>query len=202
MPIVTPEAPKPSIDALGETLAMLAESAGLKRAAPDFTARILASPNELRTPGLSYRIYVLGLNDLVDEKGLAQSKLSAWRHEFISENEVVALDVTAGRRPRFSTLNVNPAAFSVQRALGSAAFDASNFGRQSYEVALLQIPALAVRAVWLKSRSRSHEDIVVPLAPAPPELTAHQRYTAAEFIDAIRPAGRRALAADAPGKGG
>ncbi|WP_325615108.1 hypothetical protein [Mycobacterium sp.] len=203
MPIVTPEAPKQSIEALGGTLASLATSAGLKRAAPNFAARIAASPSELRTPGLSYRVYVLGLADMLDAKDLTPAKLSAWRHEFAVKDEVVAIDVTTGRQPQFSSLNVSPVAHSVQRHLDSAAFEASNFGPQSYDVALLRVPALAVRAVWLKSRSRSHEDIIVPLAPPmPSELTAHQRYTATEFIDALRPAARRVLAAEAPGKGG
>ena len=40
------------------------------------------------------------------------------------------------------------------------------------------------------------------LAPVRPELTAYHRYTPAEFIDAIRPAARSILAAEAPGKGG
>ena len=47
--------------------------------------------------------------------------------------------------------------------------------------------------------SRRHRH---PARPGAPKLTAHQRYTAAEFIHAIRPAGRRVLAADAPGKSG
>lgn len=202
MPIVTPEAPKRSIDALSAMLSTLAESAGLKRAAPHFAARIMASPHELREPGLSYRIYVLGLVDVAEGKGLASAKLSAWRHEFTSENEVVTADIAPGRQHRFSALNVTSPAHSVQRELRSAAFDASNFSRQSYEAALLQIPALAVRALWLKSESRPRGDIIIPLAPVRPELTAHHRYTSAEFIDAIRPAARSILAAEAPGKGG
>jgi hypothetical protein len=64
MTIVTPEAPKRSLDALGAILSTLAESAGLKRAAPHFAARIMASSNELRAPGLSYRVYVLSLVDI------------------------------------------------------------------------------------------------------------------------------------------
>lgn len=201
MPIVTPAAPKQSIEALGDMLSTLAVSSGLKRAAPDFAARISASPRELRAPGLSYRVYVLELVDIVDDAGLTHAKLSTWRHEFTSENQVVAVDVTAGRRPRFSALNVGPSDLAVQRELGSDAIDTSDIGRHSYEVALLQVSALTVRALWLKSRARSHEDIVIPIAPMRAELTTHRRYASREFIDALRPAARRILADDDPGKG-
>ena len=49
MPILTPEAPRQSIDALSAMLSTLALSARLKQAAPHFAARIAASPHEIRS---------------------------------------------------------------------------------------------------------------------------------------------------------
>ena len=48
MPIETPEAPKPSIEALHATLPALVASAGVRQAAPNFAASLLASPQNLR----------------------------------------------------------------------------------------------------------------------------------------------------------
>lgn len=201
MPIETPEAPKPSIEALDAMLPALVGSAGVRQAAPNFAASLLASPQNLSKPGLSYPVYALGLADVAADAGLRRAKLSAWRHEFASGSEVVAAEVSAGRRPQFAGLNVNSRFRSVQHELRSAAEAGGGFAGRSYEPRLLQISALAVRALWLKSKSRSHADVVVPLAPTRRELTANRHYSPAEFFAALKPAAEAMLAADAPGKG-
>ena len=145
---------------------------------------------------------MLGLADIVSGAGLANAKLSAWRHEFTNDGEVVSADVTTGRQPRFSALNLNPKVNSIQSELQSAVFAAANFRGGSYEAVLLQVSALAVRALWLRARSRSREDVIVPLAPVRSELTAHRSYTSAEFIAALTPAASSVLAAEDPRKGG
>ena len=55
-----------------------------------------------------------------------------------------------------------------------------------YEVRLLRFSAIYVAALWLKSVAGA-ADIIVPLAPAPSALQAGKRYTADEFLAAIRP---------------
>lgn len=201
MPIETPEAPKPSIEALDAMLPALVGSAGVRQAAPNFAANLLASPQNLSKPGLSYPVYALGLADVASEAGLRRAKLSAWRHEFTSGSEVVAAEVSAGRRPQFSGLNVNSRFRSIQDELRSAAEAGGDFAGRSYEARLLQISALGVRALWLRSKSRSHADAIVPLAPTRPELTANRRYSPGEFLAALKSAAETMLAADAPGKG-
>jgi hypothetical protein len=201
VPIETPAAPKPSIEALHAMLPTLVASAGLRRAAPNFAASVLASPQNLSSPALSYPVYTLGLTDVASGAGAGKAKLSAWRHEFASGDEVVSAEVSAGRRPQFSALNVNSSFRSVQHELRSAAETGKNFAGQSYELRLLQISALGVRALWLKSKSRSNADVIVPLAPTRRELTADRHYSPAEFVAALKSAAEALLAADAPGKG-
>jgi hypothetical protein len=201
VPIETPEAPRPSIEALQAVLPALAGSAGIRQSAPNFAASLLASPRSLSSPGLSYPVYALGLADVASGAGVGKAKLSAWRHEFTSGDEVVAAEVSAGRRPQFSGVNVNSRFRSVERELRSVAEAGGNFAGRSYEPRLLQISALGVRALWLKSKSRSHADIVIPLAPAPRELTANRHYSPAEFIAALKSAAETLLRAEAPGKG-
>ena len=201
MPIETPQAPKLSIEALHATLPALVGSAGLRQTAPNFAATLLASPQNLSSPVLSYPVYALGLADVASGAGLRKAKLAAWRHEFTSEGEVVAAEVSASRRPQFSGLSVNSRFRSVQHELRSAAEAAGDFAGRSYAPRLLQISALYIRALWLKSKSRSQADVVIPLAPAPRELTANRHYSPAEFVAALKSAAETILRADAPGKG-
>jgi hypothetical protein len=201
VPIETPEAPRPSIEALQAILPALVGSAGIRQSAPNFAASILASPRSLSSPGLSYPVYALGLADVASGAGVGKAKLSAWRHEFTSGAEVVAAEVSAGRRPQFSGLNVNSRFRSVEHELRSVAAAGGNFAGRSYEPRLLQISALGVRALWLKSKSRSHADVVIPLAPTRRELTANRHYSPAEFIEALKSAAETLLRAEAPGKG-
>jgi hypothetical protein len=200
VPIVTPEAPKSSIEALHATLPALAGSAGIKKAAPSFAAS-LAAPRSLANPGFSYAVYLLGLGDIASGASIKKAKLSSWRHEFTSGKEVVSAEISAGRHPKFSQLSVNSLFRSVQHELKSAAAGEVFAGR-SYEATLLQISALGVRALWLRSKPASRGDILIPLAPVRSELTANRHYAPAEFVAALKSAAKTILAADARGKGG
>jgi hypothetical protein len=81
------------------------------------------------------------------------------------------------------------------------AAEGADFAGKSYEARLLQISAMGVRALWLKAKSRSDADVVIPLAPTRPELTAGRYYSSEEFIAALKEAAEAMLAAEAPGKG-
>jgi hypothetical protein len=201
MPIESLEPPRPSIDALQAVLPALIGSAGIRHSAPSFAASLLASPRSLSSPGLSYPVYALGLDEVAAGSGLGKAKLAAWRHEFTSGDEVVAAEVSAGRRPRFAGLNVNSRFRSVQQELRSAAESGMDVADRSYQPRLLQISALGIRALWLKSKSRSHADVVIPLAPTQFELTANRHYSPAGFIEALRSAAEILLRTDVPGKG-
>ena len=201
MPIETPQAPRPSIKALQAVLPALVGSAGIRQSAPNFAATLLASPQSLSSPGLSYPVYALGLADVASGAGVGKAKLSAWRHEFTSGGEVVSAEVSAARRPQFSGINVNSRFRSVEQELRSLAEAGGDFAGRSYEPRLLQISALGVRALWLKSKSRAHADVVIPLAPTRRELTANRHYSPTAFIEALKAAAETLLRAEAPGKG-
>jgi len=200
MPIETPQAPKPSLGALHAMLPAFVASARIRESAPHFAASLLASPQSLASPGLSYPVYALGLADVASGAGVRKAKLSAWRYEFAAEGEVVSAEVSAGRRPQFAGLNVNSRFGSVRQELRVVG-EAADFAGKSYEARVLQISAMGVRALWLKAKSRSHADVVIPLAPTRPELEAGRHYSPAEFIAALKGAAEAIVAADAPGKG-
>ncbi len=201
MPIEPPEPPQPSIDALQAVLPALMGSAGIRQSAPRFAASLVNSPRILSSPELSYPVYTLGLDSVAAGASLSKAKLAAWRHEFPSQDEVVAAEVSAGRQPRFLGLNVNSRFRSVSQELRSATDTGKGFTDRSYQLRLLQISALGIRALWLKSGPRSRADVVIPLAPTRPELTANRHYSPAEFIEALRPGAEALLRAEAPGKG-
>ena len=201
MPIETPQAPRLSIAALQAMLPSFVGSAGIRQRAPSFAASLVASPRSLSSPGLSYPVYALGLDDIVAASGLGKAKLAAWRHEFTSGDEVVAAEVSAGRRPRFAGLNVTSSFRSLQQELRSATAAGKDFAERSYQPRLLQVSALGIRALWLKSASRSHADVVIPLAPMRHGLAADRHYTPAEFVEALKAAAETLLRDDAPGKG-
>jgi hypothetical protein len=201
VPIDRPEPPQPSINALQAMLPALMGSAGVRHSAPNFAANLVNSPRSLSSPGLSYPVYTLGLDSVAAGASLSKAKLAAWRHEFSSGDEVVAAEVSAGRQPRFSGLNVNSRFRSVSQELRSATETGKGFAGRSYQPRLLQISALGIRALWLRSEPRSRADVVIPLAPTRAELTANRHYSPAEFIEALRPAADALLRAEAPGKG-
>jgi hypothetical protein len=201
VPIEPLEPPQPSIDALQAVLPALMGSAGVRHSAPRFAASLVNSPRILSSPELSYPVYTLGLDSVAAGATLSKAKLAAWRHEFASEGEVVAAEVSAGRQPRFSGLNVDSPFRSVSQELRSATETGKGFAERSYQPRLLQISALGIRALWLKSQPPSRADVVIPLAPTRPELTANRHYSPAEFTEALRPAAEALLRAEAPGKG-
>ena len=201
MPIERPEPPQPSIDVLQAMLPALMGSAGIRHSAPNFAASLVNSPRSLSSPGLSYPVYTLGLDNVAAGASVGKAKLAAWRHEFASGDEVVAAEVSAGKRPTFSELNVNSRFRSVSQELRTAAETGKGFADRSYQPRLLQISALGVRALWLKAKPPSRADVVIPLAPTRPELTANRHYSPAEFIEALRPAAAELLRTDQPGRG-
>jgi len=71
----------------------------------------------------------------------------------------------------------------------------------SFELAQLRIPALHVKAVWLKDKAGTN-DVVIPIAPTDPALTPEKRYSVPEFLAALRPAAESAMAQTDPLKGG
>jgi len=201
VPIQRPEPPQQSIDALQAVLPALMGSAGVRQSAPNFAASLVNSPRGLSSPGLSYPVYTLGLDSVARGANLSKAKLAAWRHEFSSGSEVVAAEVSAGRQPRFSGLNVNSRFRPVSQELRSAIETGKGFAERSYQPRLLQISALGIRALWLKSEPGSRADVLIPLAPTRSELTANRHYSAAEFFEALRPGAEALLRAEAPGKG-
>ncbi len=206
MPLIIPPAPPQSIDAMRTAVPALAHSSALLKVAPRLTAALTSSSAaDSLSPALSYKVYTLGLSDLTSATShtLGAAALSLWRHTLTSENEVVTADVAvdkAGTNFQFAAISSNPSAPGVQNEI-TALSKSPEIAAASYEVSLLQIPALAVSAVWLHDPSGKAADILVPVAPVRSELVAGRRYTIAEFNNALKEPAAKILADDDPLKG-
>lgn len=205
MPLIIPPAPAQSTEALRAALPSMLHRPAMMKVAPKLALALTDSAIASLSPALSYRVYALGLSDLATaaSNGLRAATLSAWRHTLASDGEVVTADVSvdhAGANHTFAALSANPSAPGVQAAIHTLSQDA-DIAKASYEVSLLQVPALGVRAVWLHDASGKAADILVPVAPVRPELVAGRRYTLAEFTAALKDAAAKILANDDPRKG-
>ena len=149
---------------------------------------------------MSYPVYILELTDIISHPGLGKAKLASWRHEFTTGDQVVAAEVSSGRRPKFLKLHVDTKSHSIQHELQSVA-TRDVFASRSYELRLLRISVFGIRALWLRAESGSRGDVVVPLGPARCELDANRHYTPNEFITAMKGAARTMLAAETLKKG-
>lgn len=205
MPLIIPPAPQQSIDAMRAAMPLLAHRPALSRVAPQLSAALAASPAASLSPTLSHKIYTLGLSDLAAQTGnnLGTATLAGWRHTIASDEEVVTVDTVAdetGSGYKFAALSSNPSAPGVQSEIAALGQDA-DIAAASYEVSLLQVPALGVRAVWLHDPSGRAADLLVPVAPVRSELTAGRRYLVSDFANALKGAAGRILADDDPRKG-
>jgi len=206
MPLIIPPAPPQSTEALRTALPLMAHRPALAKLAPRLAASITGSPAAASlSPSLSYRVYTLGLSDLgaAASNSLRAATLSAWRHTITSDGEVVTADVSvdhAGANHTFSAISSNPHAPEVQNAIHTLGQD-PKLAAASYEVSLLQVPALGVRAVWLHDPSGKAADILVPVAPVRPELVAGRQYSIADFTGALKDATAKILTEHDPRKG-
>jgi hypothetical protein len=206
MPLIIPPAPAQSTEALRAALPSMLHRPAMMKVAPKLSLLLTdSSAIASLSPALSYKVYALGLSDLATaaSNGLRAATLSAWRHTLASDGEVVTADVSvdhAGANHTFAALSANPSAPGVQAAIHTLSQEA-DIVKASYEVSLLQVPALGVRAVWLHDASGKAADILVPVAPVRSELVAGRRYTVAEFAAALKDAAAKILANDDPRKG-
>ncbi len=207
MPLEITQPPSQSLESLSTTLPRLAARAGVARQAPLIT-RVLEMatqhPSALHVtpvaPVLSSPVYVLGLDTIAARRGLSAARLMAWTHLLPSAGtEVVSADVKADTHEFLGlTEGPHPNVFVQQvQTLQTS----SEVEGHSYQLAQLRVPALHVTAVWLRDKEGT-SDVLIPLAPTPPELEAARRYSADQFEAALQGRAQTVLAETDPLKGG
>jgi hypothetical protein len=147
---------------------------------------------------LPHPVYDVALSELAAGKGLANAHVTSWRY-LLNDGEMTAMaEVTAAKDAKphtLSMLNRGPFIPSLVQAVDTAEKDATLAG--NYEVATINIPGLYVVALWLRAQPPG-QGVVIPLDPAPPQLKAGQKYTEAQFAEALAPAAKQVLEASGP----
>ena len=164
----------------------LAEMANLGRFR---TARLRAAAPVSLSLAVPHPMYNLGLSDIAGRNPLGKAKLTAGRYLVLEGEQAVAtaeaVQPSARAKPVFSHTNEGPFVASTAAAI-EAAEQLPEVKAGSYELAVLRVPALYVMALWLKGGTRkAPADILIPLSPAPPGLTAGERMTAEAFCKAL-----------------
>jgi hypothetical protein len=129
-------------------------------------------------------VYLLGLDELRDGRGLDAARSIGWRY-FVEADDLaqpLALAETvalADGSQTFAHLNYGPFVAGTAAALSAAeqttAMDA--------EIRLLHVPALYFVALWLLQDSG--DPVLVPVAPVPPAIVANRSYPARELLDLL-----------------
>jgi hypothetical protein len=193
MSVTIPIVPQEAVTALAAGLRQLAVSplvaARLPRGAAAikrFTTARAASP--AAQPAISLQYFVFGLSDV--SRGITAARQVGWRHLLpIGDPAGPALADTAIRGSSqyvFAALTESPFASDLEARLavlpGNPTVSAG-----SYTAAVLEVPESNVMAIWLRDTAHN-DDLFVPVAPAPPTLTAGRQYSTSQFLGALRPA--------------
>ncbi|MBZ5605745.1 MAG: hypothetical protein LAO79_25880 [Acidobacteriia bacterium] len=148
------------------------------QSAAKHASKLLARGESLTRP---HRVYTLTARDLSTGKGLRAAHAGHWRFLIERGGKIAhSVDVSAGglahhsrgRRPA-------DAAAAIRRLFHDPASR-----RARYELRVLTIPALSVKALWLAGKRRS---ILIPIAPVPRRITAGARYSPQKLLAILRP---------------
>jgi hypothetical protein len=145
---------------------------------------------------LPHQVYTAGLEELAGGQDLTQAlRLTGWRALVEEDRQVVAAAEvpTSIREPTGASINRGALVQSTVEALETAERH-EPVTSEPFEPRLLQIPALYVTALWLH-RSGEGDDLVIPLAPTPPPLTAGEIYDGPRFAEQVAAMARTVAAA-------
>ncbi|MGH9178868.1 MAG: hypothetical protein ACRD0N_09995 [Acidimicrobiales bacterium] len=143
-------------------------------------------PAEL-APTEPHPVFNLGLSDLTSARGggLGAMRATGWRYLLRQADQVVASAETVVPQAggaQFSHFNQGPFVASTAEALATAE-RLPEMREGSFEMRLLHVPALYTMALWL--HGDGDDDILIPLAPAPPDVEPNRPYPAAELLELL-----------------
>lgn len=178
MPLHVPPAPAP---ALRTVLAALGSPTAVR---DPRTPALRSAPGPL-TPELPLPVHVL--DQIVGSDRTAYTRLTGWRFLIRSGDRAVAAAETMLTPDgwAFSHFFEGPYLASTELAVRQAETATAH-----YQPRLLSIPELYMLTLWLHGDTEDDAaggtlaptDVLVPLAPAPPGITAHRPHRVAELL--------------------
>ncbi|MFS4094538.1 hypothetical protein [Streptomyces sp. AF1A] len=180
MPLHVPPAPAP---ALRSVLTALGSPTAVREARTP-SLRAAQGP---ATPELPLPVHVL---DRITAQGLSATRLAGWRFLIRCGDRAVAAAETMLTPDgwAFSHFFEGPYVASTERALQQA-----EALQQPYQARLLSVPGLYMLTLWLHGDctadgAEGHPadtDLLVPLAPAPPGISAHRPHQVADLLPVL-----------------
>ncbi|WSQ07657.1 hypothetical protein OG604_07780 [Streptomyces sp. NBC_01231] len=180
MPLNVPPAPAP---ALRSVLTALGSPTAVREAR---TPSLLHAQGPA-TPELPLPVHVL---DGIDAAGVPATRLAGWRFLIRCGDRAVAAAETMLTPDgwAFSRFFEGPYIASTEQALRQA-----ETIKQPYQARLLSIPGLYMLTLWLHGDCTADgatghpaaDDLLVPLAPAPPGIAAHRPHRVADLLPVL-----------------
>ncbi|MEU0968733.1 hypothetical protein ABZ357_26185 [Streptomyces sp. NPDC005917] len=180
MPLQFPPAPAP---ALRSVLTALGSPTAVREA----RTPALRTAQGPATPELPLPVHVL---DRITPEGVSATRLAGWRFLIRCGDRAVAAAETMLTPDgwAFSHFFEGPYITSTERALHQA-----ETLQQTYQPRLLSLPGLYMLTLWLHGDRTADgadghpaaNDLLVPLAPAPPGIAAHRPHPVAELLPVL-----------------
>jgi hypothetical protein len=180
MPLHVPPAPAP---ALRSVLTALGSPTAVREA----RTPALRSAQHPAVPELPLPVHVL---DRITPEGVSATRLAGWRFLIRCGDHAVAAAETRLTPDgwAFSHFFEGPYVTSTETALRQAESVA-----QPYQARLLSVPGLYMLTLWLHgdctadgaSGHPAADDLLVPLAPAPPGIAAHRPHRVSELLPVL-----------------
>jgi hypothetical protein len=144
------------------------------------------APPAAVSPSMPHVVYTLGLSDLAGGSHLTAAVPSGTGILLTDGNSVVGsirMSATVGAPPTFQGLShEGPLVQGIADAVHTA--ESAQAGKSAtYEIRVLQIPALCLLALWLHGVA---DNLFVPISPAPKPLLASQVYNEAQFFQPLQ----------------
>lgn len=154
----------------------------------------MLTPDEV-TLSAPHPVFNLEIPDCLERRPFAQSRHVGWRYLVRANSESIATSEVAvgqdGEPSEFAQLNGGPFVRSTERIFDEVS-GIPEVSEGTYEVRMLRMPALYVMALWLRG-IEGHDDLVMPLEPAPSFLNPRHTYHEGEFLDALAGPARERL---------
>lgn len=143
-------------------------------------------PTETAAP---HPVYLAGLAELAEGRLLDAARENGWRYLLISGDQAVATATVGtgqGTGMEFSHVTQGPFVEATVEGLRRAeALDEVASG--DYELRLLDVPALYLRALWLHGQGGEGE-MLIPLPPSPDGIEPYRAYSEPELVGALHAA--------------
>jgi hypothetical protein len=184
MPLTIPAVPQEAVAALAAALPKLATSPAVAASMPQAAAAVRRFTTAREAISLPF--FLLDLSDI--REGIMAARQVGWRHLLPTGDpaDPVMADtaIRGSNQHAFAGVTESPFVSDLEFRLLLLLTDPT-VSAGSYDAALLQVPALYVMAIWLQDTAH-HHDLIAPVAPAPPPLTAGRQYSTSQFLDALR----------------